>query len=262
MLAIQLSGTAVLRGRRTGPRDEARQPLCHGVGSYCSARLPIIRTCIETTETCCCFNSRLSRIINEQGRAQLGRGWGGARAPTAAASHSTAAPGAGLLAHGPQRVLRGESRPRCRTSATCSSAPAEGQQLLRPMTFIAAILSVPDASPRARRGPPAHCSPCQARHRRRSAFRSRRSPLLALAAESAGARRAHRSRRRLHASPLRCRRADRDRRIDALRPAPVRLRAARSHHAPARRAGARQTRRSGTALAGEFCRDGSFPEKR
>ncbi|MCK7468922.1 MAG: hypothetical protein MZU91_12890 [Desulfosudis oleivorans] len=67
-----------------------------------------------------------------------------------------------------------------------------------------------------------------------------------------GARRAHRSRRRLHASPLRCHRAHRDRRGDLARPAPARLRAARSHHAPARRAGARQARRSGTALAGEL----------
>ena len=55
--------------------------LCHGVGSYCSSRLPIIRLCIETTESYCCFNSRLARILNEQGRAQLGRGWGGAKSP-------------------------------------------------------------------------------------------------------------------------------------------------------------------------------------
>jgi conjugal transfer mating pair stabilization protein TraN len=36
----------------------------------------------------CCFNSRLARIINEQGRAQVGKGWGSdtARNPIAAAS--------------------------------------------------------------------------------------------------------------------------------------------------------------------------------
>ena len=55
--------------------------LCHGVGSYCSSRVPIIRVCIETTQSYCCFNSRLSRIMNEQGRAQLGKGWGGAESP-------------------------------------------------------------------------------------------------------------------------------------------------------------------------------------
>lgn len=55
--------------------------LCHGVGSHCSTRIPVLGICIETTETYCCFNSRLSRILNEQGRAQLGRGWGTSRAP-------------------------------------------------------------------------------------------------------------------------------------------------------------------------------------
>ena len=43
--------------------------------------MPIIRLCIETTESYCCFNSRLSRIINEQGRGQLGKGWGGPENP-------------------------------------------------------------------------------------------------------------------------------------------------------------------------------------
>ena len=55
--------------------------LCHGVGSHCSSRLPILGVCIETTETYCCFNSRLSRILNEQGRTQLGRGWGTSTEP-------------------------------------------------------------------------------------------------------------------------------------------------------------------------------------
>ena len=55
--------------------------LCTGVGSYCSTRIPIIRVCIETTESYCCFNSRLARIINEQGRAQLGRTWGAPQFP-------------------------------------------------------------------------------------------------------------------------------------------------------------------------------------
>jgi conjugal transfer mating pair stabilization protein TraN len=44
-------------------------------------RLPLLRTRIETTESYCCFNSRLARILNEQGRAQLGKGWGGAQSP-------------------------------------------------------------------------------------------------------------------------------------------------------------------------------------
>ncbi|NMQ26312.1 conjugal transfer protein TraN [Candidatus Accumulibacter phosphatis] len=55
--------------------------LCVAVGSFCSARVPIIRTCIEQTQSYCCFNSRLARLINEQGRGQIGKGWGSGRGP-------------------------------------------------------------------------------------------------------------------------------------------------------------------------------------
>ncbi len=36
---------------------------------------------MERKESSCCFNSRLARIINEQGRAQLGKGWGSQKHP-------------------------------------------------------------------------------------------------------------------------------------------------------------------------------------
>ncbi len=57
------------------------QNLCHFVGSYCSLEIPILGICLETTESYCCFNSRLARIINEQGRPQVGKSWGGAESP-------------------------------------------------------------------------------------------------------------------------------------------------------------------------------------
>lgn len=50
--------------------------LCTFVGSYCSATVPVINTCIQTTESYCCYNSKLSKIINEQGRPQLGKSYG------------------------------------------------------------------------------------------------------------------------------------------------------------------------------------------
>lgn len=53
--------------------------LCHEVGSYCSHR--ILTACVTETHTHCCFNSLLSRLINEQGRVQIGRDWGDARNP-------------------------------------------------------------------------------------------------------------------------------------------------------------------------------------
>jgi conjugal transfer mating pair stabilization protein TraN len=53
--------------------------LCVTVGSYCSDCIKVLGKCvkcIEHTTSKCCFNSVLSRLINEQGRAQLGKGWG------------------------------------------------------------------------------------------------------------------------------------------------------------------------------------------
>lgn len=58
--------------------------LCHRVGTWCSSCIRILGkcvTCIEHTTSKCCFNSRLARLINEQGRAQLGLGWGDAQHP-------------------------------------------------------------------------------------------------------------------------------------------------------------------------------------
>jgi conjugal transfer mating pair stabilization protein TraN len=55
------------------------QNLCHEVGDYCSNK--VLGKCITKTRSHCCFNSRLARIINEQGRAQIGRSWGSAESP-------------------------------------------------------------------------------------------------------------------------------------------------------------------------------------
>lgn len=49
------------------------QNLCRFTGSYCSIKIPIIGICLQTTESYCCFNSRLARIINTSGGAQIGK---------------------------------------------------------------------------------------------------------------------------------------------------------------------------------------------
>ena len=54
--------------------------LCHYVGSYCSKK--IVGVCVKTSRAYCCFESKLSRIIHEQGRAQLGVDWGNAKNPS------------------------------------------------------------------------------------------------------------------------------------------------------------------------------------
>ncbi len=58
--------------------------LCHTVGTYCSSCIRIFGSCvscIEHTTGKCCFNSKLARIINEQGRIQVGKGWGSGKNP-------------------------------------------------------------------------------------------------------------------------------------------------------------------------------------
>lgn len=55
--------------------------ICHHVGSYCSAEIPLIGGCITTRQQYCCFNSKLANIIQEQGRPQVGKGWGTPQVP-------------------------------------------------------------------------------------------------------------------------------------------------------------------------------------
>ena len=81
MLAIQLSGILNCEEAEKVLAMKRDARLCHGVGSFCSKRIGLVKVCVEKTETYCCFNSRLARIINEQGRAQIGRGWGSAENP-------------------------------------------------------------------------------------------------------------------------------------------------------------------------------------
>lgn len=59
--------------------------LCHYVGEYCSRKLNLgfTKICISHKETYCCFNSKISRIINEAARKMLpGLGWGSAESPS------------------------------------------------------------------------------------------------------------------------------------------------------------------------------------
>lgn len=58
--------------------------LCHSVGTYCSSCIRVLGSCVSCityTTRKCCFNSMLARIVNEQGRTQIDKGWGSARDP-------------------------------------------------------------------------------------------------------------------------------------------------------------------------------------
>lgn len=64
-------------------QSKRQNGLCHYVGRYCSSEIDLgfSEICIEYTDSFCCFKSMLSRIIHEQGRPQLGIGWGSAENP-------------------------------------------------------------------------------------------------------------------------------------------------------------------------------------
>lgn len=55
------------------------QGLCHKVGSYCDKKT--LGACRTKKETYCCFVSKLARIVNQQGRPQIGKGWGHPKNP-------------------------------------------------------------------------------------------------------------------------------------------------------------------------------------
>jgi conjugal transfer mating pair stabilization protein TraN len=50
------------------------QGLCAYVGTYCSSS--VLGVCVTKRKAYCCFESKLSRILQEQGRAQLRKPWG------------------------------------------------------------------------------------------------------------------------------------------------------------------------------------------
>ncbi|KDO02763.1 MULTISPECIES: conjugal transfer protein TraN [spotted fever group] len=52
---------------------------CHFIGTYCSERDPIFKQCITKKSTYCCFNSKLARVFQEQGKQQLGISFGSAK---------------------------------------------------------------------------------------------------------------------------------------------------------------------------------------
>ena len=58
--------------RELDKKDDAG--LCHRVGSFCSDS--ILGVCVTRKDAFCCFESKLSRILQEQGRLQINKPWG------------------------------------------------------------------------------------------------------------------------------------------------------------------------------------------
>ena len=106
--------------------------LCHTIGTYCSSCLRVLGvcvSCVEHTTSKCCFNSMLARIVNEQGRVQVGKGWGGRRAPdcsgfTVAQLQSLDFAAMDLPSSMPRWCRPVRTWPRCRPTARPASRPA------------------------------------------------------------------------------------------------------------------------------------------
>lgn len=83
-LALSIAIHVIMELSSCEPEDQLTgalrgQGLCHKVGSYCTKK--VLGSCLEKTESDCCFNSKLARLINEQGRPQIGKLWGDEEAP-------------------------------------------------------------------------------------------------------------------------------------------------------------------------------------
>jgi hypothetical protein len=56
---------------------------CTEVGEYCQKEWKFFG-CVQKAKSYCCFNSKMARIIQEQGRPQLGMNWGSSESPNCA----------------------------------------------------------------------------------------------------------------------------------------------------------------------------------
>lgn len=54
---------------------------CVYVGSYCSEKESLTRVCLKKAQSYCCFSSKLTKIIQNQGRGQMGLNFGSAENP-------------------------------------------------------------------------------------------------------------------------------------------------------------------------------------
>ncbi len=73
-------GWSQCSGEERDLAEREKKRLCVQIGTYCAQKLPVIG-CIRKKRTHCCFPTKLSRILQEQGRKQLHIGWGSPENP-------------------------------------------------------------------------------------------------------------------------------------------------------------------------------------
>jgi F-type Type IV secretion system, TraN len=75
-VSLNLSGC---NGEKKDLAERNNKNLCVAIGSFCAEKLAGV--CIRKKRAHCCFPTKLSRLIHEQGRKQLGIGWGEPKHP-------------------------------------------------------------------------------------------------------------------------------------------------------------------------------------
>lgn len=73
------AGLAKCDAEEVGLAEMRSQGLCHYVGSFKEKFLGLWDS--RTRHVFCCFKSKLARVVNEEGRSQLGTDWGSAKEP-------------------------------------------------------------------------------------------------------------------------------------------------------------------------------------
>ena len=63
-------------------KTQSKNKQCIYVGSHCSKK--VLGKCIKNQHSYCCFNSKIAKLIQEQGKAQLGQSFGSSNAPNCA----------------------------------------------------------------------------------------------------------------------------------------------------------------------------------
>jgi len=71
--------TYTCRSEEAGAAIKSRLGVCHYNGTFCKEET--LFGCKAKARSYCCFRNKLARIIHEQGRPQIGRGWGDSESP-------------------------------------------------------------------------------------------------------------------------------------------------------------------------------------
>ena len=72
-------GISSCKSKEKDLRERRKAGLCRRIGTYCAKKY--LGQCVKKKTTYCCFNSKLLKVLHEQGRLQIKLGWGKPKKP-------------------------------------------------------------------------------------------------------------------------------------------------------------------------------------